>query len=185
MVVRRLAFAVLATAGVPVGHIVGYAVAHPGGAARAAALGGHSYLPGVTSLVVPLGVVTAFAWAIRTSRELGMAGCLRTRHLAAAQLGMFLLQETGERALGDAPIVELLAEPALWCGLAAQILVAHVSVRSIGWLRRAIRHVHHGPRVVASPLRLAVRFLPLMSPRSPVTVTLLGSRAPPSVVVTR
>ena len=86
----------LATAGVAVGHMVGYVIAHPAGNGRAAALGGgHGYLPITATFVVPVGVVAALWWAVRTARDLGIVGTLDWRHLAAAQVALFTLQEVG------------------------------------------------------------------------------------------
>ncbi len=92
----------LAVAGVAVGHIAGYAIAHPDAAGREAALGGHAYLPVAASVIVPLGVLTALVWAVRTARTLHLAGRIDVRHLVVAQLAVFGCQEVAERLVSGA-----------------------------------------------------------------------------------
>ncbi len=182
---RRIAFWLLAVAGVAVGHLAGYAVAHPDAAAREAALGGHAYLPVAASVLVPVGVVAALVWAIRTSRELGLAGTIQVRHLAAAQIALFLLQEVGERGVGGIPVTGALTERGVWIGLAAQLLVAWASTRAVAWVRRTVRSIRPGARVLP---RLLVPQLPTIVPavlRSSLATVRVGSRAPPRSVVFR
>ncbi len=188
---RRLAFWLLTTAGVAVGHVAGYAVAHPAAAAREAALGGHEYLPGAAAVAVPLGVVAALVWAVRTSRDLGLAGSLRVRHLAAAQVAVFAAQEVGERAVtglhpSDA-LVAAVGERGVWFGLAAQVLVAAASVRAVGLVRRLARAVTTGPRrrLLAAPPAPLVPVAALARPATLRTVAPVGRRGPPATARTR
>lgn len=117
----------LATAGVAVGHMVGYVIAHPAGNGRAAALGGgHGYLPITATFVVPVGVVAALWWAVRTARDLGIVGTLDWRRLAAAQVALFTLQEVGERLVGVEGLEAVIAERAVGIGLLMQVVVAFV-----------------------------------------------------------
>lgn len=178
---RRIAFWMLAVAGVALGHIAGYAVAHPNGAVREAALGGHAYLPVTASVVVPLGVATALVWAIRTARSMGMAGEIRCTHLALAQVALFSVQEVGERVASGAGAGTTLGERGVWFGLVAQVLVAFLVTRSVDLVRRVARFVTAGRRpTVDRPVPV-----PPFSPRtvlvsSPAAVA-VGLRAPPGI----
>lgn len=170
----------LATAGVAVGHIVGYAVAHPDAAAREAALGGHAYLPTAAATVIPIGVGAALWWAVKTARSLGLAGSIDWRRLAAAQLGVFAFQEVGERLVGGEAATAVFAERGVWFGLVAQVLVAFVVTRFIDVVRRTVRLVTRGRPVTAQ--------LPRLSFSTPVAARIVvhvptvsvGLRAPPS-----
>lgn len=170
----------LATAGVAVGHIVGYALAHPDGAAREAALGGHAYLPAAAATAIPVGVVAALWWAIRTARSLGLAGQFDWRRLAAAQLAVFAVQELGERVVGGEGAAAVLSERGVWFGILAQIAVAYLAVRGIDLVQRVVRLVSAG-RPVTTRLPLVLLFVPhppvSTSPHATVAV---GLRAPPS-----
>lgn len=179
---RRIAFWMLATAGVAVGHIAGYGLAHPSGAAREAALGGHDYLPGVSSVVIPLGVLVGLAWAIRTARDLGMAGQIQWRHLAAAQVVVFVGQEVAERlAIGSGGLAAVVGERGVWFGLLAQVVVAWAVVRAIDVVRRIVRTITTpGARVLPLDVRPTRRMaVDIVVDRSrPVAV---GARGPPVV----
>ncbi len=177
---HRVAFWMLVTAGVAVGHIAGYALAHPDVAAREAALGGHAYLPAAAATAIPLGVIAALWWSVRTARSLGLAGQIDWRRLAAAQVGVFVLQEIGERLVGGEGIGAVVSERGVWLGLLAQLAVAYLATRGIDLVRRAVRLVT-GLRPVTSRLvRIAVHLSATSAPRlAPATVA-VGLRAPPS-----
>lgn len=179
---RQIAFWMLATAGVAVGHIAGYGLAHPDAAAREAALGGHAYLPGVASIVVPLGVTTALVWAIRTARSLGMAGQIDATRLAAAQVAVFTLQELGERAITGDGALSALGERGVWFGLIAQVVVAHLVSRSVDVVRRIVRAVIAGPRRLTAALgQLTVPSIVAAAPASVISTVAIGPRGPPGV----
>lgn len=176
---RRLAFWMLALAGVAVGHIAGYALAHPGSAAREAALGGHAYLPVAATVVVPIGVVAALVWAIRTARSLGLGGEIEVRHLVAAQVGLFVVQEIGERVLSGDGGVSALAERGVWFGLVAQVVVAWLVCRSVDAVRKAVRFVCAARPYVSGRVQV-VNDGPVTSSLRPViTGVAVGLRAPP------
>lgn len=168
-------------AGVAVGHIVGYALAHPDVATREAALGGHAYLPTVATAVIPLGVLTALWWAVRTARLLGLAGQIDWRRLAAAQVVVFLCQEMGERSVGGEGVSAAVSERGVWFGLLAQIVVAFLVTRGIDAVRRVIRAVTAG-RPITSRLPRHCIVLPAAPVASvaPATVA-VGLRAPPAL----
>lgn len=185
MTTRRVTFWMLATAGVAVGHVLGYAVAHPDTAAREAALGGHAYLPTAAALVVPVGVVVALVYAVRTARALGLQGEISARRLAAAQVGLFLCQELGERAVGGEGLHAVLNERGVWFGLVAQVLVAHLATHGIDLVRRAVRLVVAGRPVTTVALRPAVVFAPTSTPTAVPATVAVGLRAPPVIGSTR
>ena len=182
---RRVTFWMLALAGVAVGHIVGYGLAHPETAAREAALGGHAYLPAAASVAIPLGVVAALVWAVRTGRQLGMAGRIPWRSLAAAQLALFAVQEFGERAVSGDPMTSLLTERGVWLGLLAQVGVAILVTRSVDAVRRVVRMVRPGARRLGDRLRVRMLFVPAATPHVARVSVAVGLRAPPVVSAPR
>ncbi len=171
----------LAVAGVAVGHITGYAIAHPDAAGREAALGGHVYLPIAASAIVPLGVFVALVWGIRTARTLDMAGRIDTRHLVMAQLAIFGAQEIAERIVSGAGAGSALVERGVWVGIVAQVVVAVVVVRSIDLVRRAVRFVSGSRARSVGPALVAAPWLPRSLSWSTETPVAVGLRAPPMV----
>lgn len=172
----------LVVAGVAVGHIAGYAVAYPDAAGREAALGGHGYLPVAAGIVVPLGVVAALVWAVRTARSMGMAGEIETRHLALAQSAVFLCQEVAERVVAGNGVTATLGERGVWFGLLAQVVVAFLVTRAVDLVRRATRFVTGGRQPMGTRLRPTRPLLlhpVLWTTPMPVAV---GLRAPPRSV---
>lgn len=178
---RGAALWMLAVSGVAVGHILGYAAAHPEAAAREAALGGHAYLPSVAVVLVPLGVVAALGWAVCTSRRMGLAGTIPFRTLAIAQLAVFTVQEVGERAVVGDPVSGVVTERGVWLGVVAQILVAHVVTRSIDAVRRVIHLLTGGDRVLRDGIRPRVTFVPVVAAPQRTAAVAVGLRAPPVV----
>ncbi len=169
----------LATAGVAVGHILGYTVAHPSAAAREAALGGHAYLPVASSIVMPLGLLVALAWGVSTARSFGMAGRIDVRRLAAAQVAVFLVQEVTERVVTGDGATAVLTERGVWIGLVAQILVAWAITRSVDLVRRAARFVSAGRQYLGDRPLVTHSFVSLPVFRSTATPVAVGLRAPP------
>lgn len=170
----------LATAGVAVGHIIGYAVAHPDAAAREAALGGHAYLPAAAAAVIPIGVAAALWWAVVTARSLGLAGSIDWRRLAAAQLGVFAFQEVGERLVGGEAATGVFAERGVWFGLIAQVVVAYAVTRLIDVVRRTVRFLSGGRPATARLLRLSLSTPVAATTVAHVPTVSVGLRAPPS-----
>ncbi len=177
---RRLSLWLLATAGVVVGHLLGYAVAHPTGSDRAAALAGHEYLGTVGTVLLPLGLAAAMVTAVRMVRRIGGAPTLVS--LAGLQVALFCVQEVVERIPGPGAPVDVLAERGVWFGIAAQVLVAWLALRLVHCSSALVRLVVGGlaPRSAAAPLR---RVLPLRERTpSPTVSHLLPSRRGPPVV---
>lgn len=176
----------LAVAGVAVGHVLGYAAAHPDAATREAALGGHAYLPVAASVVVPVGIVAALVWAVRTSRQLGVASTIPFRHLAAAQVAVFAVQEVAERLVSGDGATAVLSERGVWFGLVAQLLVAAVVTRALHAVRRVVRAVLRGGRVLQTGLSVRpISFVPASVPRRAPASVAVGLRAPPVVGAAR
>jgi hypothetical protein len=178
---RRIAFWMLAVAGVAVGHIAGYAIAHPDAAGREAALGGHAYLPVAASVLVPLGVVAALAWAVQTARSMGMSGHIDARRLALAQIGVFAVQEVAERIVNGAGAGSALAERGVWIGLVAQVVVALLVTRAVDLASRAVRFVVRGRRPTSTLVADVGPFRPHAVLRSIAAPVAVGLRAPPVV----
>lgn len=182
---RRIAFWMLVVSGVALGHLAGYAVAHPKAASREAALGGHAYLPVTASVLVPLGVATALVWAIRTARAMGMAGEIRCTHLALAQVAVFSLQEVGERVVSGAGAAAALGERGVWFGLVAQVVVAFLITRSVDLVRRVACFVIGGRRPIGDrPVPRSPFVLRSVLVSTPAAVA-VGLRAPPGTGSTR
>lgn len=178
---RRIAFWMLAVAGVAVGHIAGYAIAHPDAAGREAALGGHAYLPVAASVLVPLGVVAALAWSVQAARSMGMSGQLDARRLALAQIGVFAVQEVGERLVSGAGAGTALVERGVWIGLVAQVVVAFLVTRAVDLAARAVRFVVRGRRPTVALPPVVTRVLEQTVLRSTAAPVAVGLRAPPVV----
>lgn len=180
MDLRRLTFWVLAVAGVAVGHVIGYGLAHPDQAARELALVGHSYFSPVATVVVPAGVVLLLVYAVRTGRDLGMGDDLSAARLAGVQLGLFSVQEIVEAFAAGSGISGFAGERGVWFGLVAQVVVARVVVEAVRFVRCVVRCLQAGAASrgerLALPLPAAARrpLVPVMA------VVAVGPRAPPS-----
>lgn len=168
----------LASGGVFVGHIIGYAVAHPDRADRALALSGHAYFGPAAAVVVPVAAVGLLVTAVRMARRLGEAPSVG--ELAVAQVGLFSFQELVERIPGTGAPLDAFAEPGVWAGLVAQVLVAWVVVRAVRATAKVVRHVCSGARPVVSarPVLVVARPTTVVS-CSTVALRLPSRRGPP------
>ncbi len=175
----------LTFAGVAVGHIAGYGLAHPDGAAREVALGGHAYFATAASVVVPLGVFAALGWAVATARTLGMRGRIDVRRLIVAQVVVFAVQEIAERAASGAGLHGALVERGVWFGLLAQVAVAVVVVRGIDLVGRVVRFAIAGPRPRATHAPVSSTFVPRIVSHATGAAVSVGLRAPPAVALAR
>lgn len=145
--VGRLDILIVAAAGVVLGHGLAFAFPHADGHAHDAV---HGYLDAVVPIVAPLALLAAarivLAGARRGARpKLGLVVLLQT--------ALFSAQEAFEALAVGHGLAGLVGEPALWLGLAIQVLLGVF---------------------VTFVLRLAtkVRFLP----RRPPTAALLTGR---------
>lgn len=175
----------LAAAGVAVGHVLGYAAAHPRDVVAHLSLGSHGYLPGAMAIVVPLGIAAGLVHAVRTARLLGVGGAISVRGLAATQLALFGVQEVVERAAtGMSPagvLASLAAEPGVWLGLVAQLLVAWMLVGAVGVTRRIVARAIGRRRLAAARASLAPPAPVQPTVRSRPAVGAVGVRGPPLV----
>lgn len=170
----------LAIGGVFLGHILGYAVAHPDHADRALALSGHAYFGPAAAVVVPVGALALLVTAIRTVRRLGEAPTVG--ELAAVQCGLFMVQEFVERIPGTGNPLDAIAEPGVWAGMLAQVLVAWTAVRLVRATARVVAAVARGARPVSSAQpRLVVPPLAPIVPCRAVALRLPSRRGPPVV----
>jgi hypothetical protein len=121
----RPALVLAAPAGVLGGHAIGYLLA-PGPAGTAAVH--HGYLALVLAVAVPLAAM-AVGWSatVGSGRD-GADSGVALGALLAAQWMLFAGQETVEHALAGHGAAAAFHSPALWCGLAAQVLTALVAV---------------------------------------------------------
>lgn len=119
----RPALLLAAPAGVVGGHAIGYLVA-PGGSSGGAAVH-HGYLALVVAVAVPLAVAAA-AWAATGARR--AAADVSLGPLLLAQWVLFAGQEVAEHAAAGHGAAAVVDSPALWCGLAAQVLTAGAAV---------------------------------------------------------
>jgi hypothetical protein len=167
-------------AAVLAGHWLGYLLA--GSAHGGSHTLHHDYLPAVALVVLPASVAALLLAAVGQG-ALGRerpAGVPSVAALAGAQWTLFVAQELVEHALaGDA--LAVVASPALWVGLAAQVAVATAARLLLGAASWA------GARTVAL-LRCAPRRLPpagrwvIAAVRPPLAGAVLApasSRGPP------
>jgi hypothetical protein len=172
---RRLMIALLVPVGVWLGHALAYTIEGPPGAEVAQQ---HGYLGLAPTLTVPAALLAVTWWAAgRRGRRAELPGALS---LAAVQVALFLVQETAERLAVAGDPLSLLSSPVLWCGLAAQALVAglvallvRAARRTVEALlrrrRRATEPAAVGPTPADRPLR--------RRPRTPVS-----RRGPPPLL---
>lgn len=170
----------LASGGVFIGHILGYAVAHPDHAERTLALSGHAYFGPAAAVVVPLGAIALLVTAVRMARRLDEAPSVG--ELAVVQVGLFLFQELVERIPGTGAPLDAFAEPGVWAGLVAQVLLAALVVRAVRATARVVRHVCSGARPAVSVGALLLVDRPDTTVSwSSVALLLPSRRGPPAV----
>ncbi len=144
-------------------HQLAYLVAHPDPLARAVAADGHAYLePGAR---VGLGVAAAVAVWMMTCRAMRVLGSRipPTRELAGAIGLLFVAQETLERLAQGGTLGDVIAEPAVWIGLALIPFLAGAT---------------HGVLVAGSRLRLPSGRILLPPPPAHGWTVLLSAAAP-------
>ncbi len=123
----RPALILAAPAGVLGGHAIGY-LAAPGPAGVAAVH--HGYLALALAIAVPLAVL-AVGWAVTagaagtgTVAAASRRGAVSVGPLLLGQWTLFVGQEVVEHAATGHGAAAVLHSPALWCGLAAQVVTA-------------------------------------------------------------
>lgn len=164
---------VIAAAGVLVGHAFAYALPHTDGHAHDAV---HAYLHLATPLLMPLALAAMLRLAAAEARR---PGGLRLPGLIGLQAALFCVQEAGERIAVDGSLTALVADPALWSGLAAQAVVAVLVSATVRLTGRALREF--ASRVPVGRAIPAVGFLAVASALRPAAVPVVTQplRGPP------
>jgi hypothetical protein len=166
-----------AWAGLVLGHLLAYALAYPGEAARRSHLAGtgHGWLDVVTlSLLAVVPAVLALT-AIR-SLSAGSRGTTWIR-LAALQVPAFLLIEVAERG---ASFDRALTDPAVLLGLAVQVVVAAVAALLLRGFSRTVAAVAARRRPSRAPSATAPAVAaPDVEPPHLVRLVRSRRRAPP------
>jgi hypothetical protein len=166
-----------AWAGLVLGHLLAYALAYPGQAARRAHLAetGHGWLDVVTlSLLAVVPAVIALT-VVRSLRD-GFTPTTWTR-LAALQVPAFLLIEVAERG---ASFDRALTDPAVLLGLALQLVVAAVAALLLRGFSQAVAAVAASVRPSrARPARAPARPAPDLAPPHLLRLVRARRRAPP------
>lgn len=127
---RRLALGILSTAGVLVAHEFAYTLVSLFSAAVTTG-GDHSYLGLLWSLFGPLAGLAVGRLAIQRVRKLDLGIGVSTQALWLVLLILFLLLETGERALSGHGALSAFTEPAVLVGIALSGPVAYLFQRLI------------------------------------------------------
>ncbi len=174
MAQRRLALAMLALAGVLVGHTAGYGMVHGAGVR-----GGHGYVLPALAVVGPVAVTLAAAAAVAEARRVGLALELSVVRLLGAQVAVYTVQEVGERLLhGD---LGTIIEPGVALGLLAQLPAALVLYCLVRLARRAANRLFSASSACPSE-RIAQSSWPVTTDGSRTLWSPLSTRAPPSFV---
>ena len=164
----RLAVAFLIPAGALAGHAAAYGLVGSHAHAHAHGEPGHAYLAAVAAVAVPL-ALAALVWHACQGASRGRGPTLGP--LLVAQPLLFLGQEGLEHLLSGYGIASLARSPAVRVGLAAQIIVAAMTLLLV----RAARAT--GRAVLATLLRTGAHWPPRPSVRRPPPATSAVSRA--------
>ncbi|MEA2974111.1 MAG: hypothetical protein QOG82_2569 [Actinomycetota bacterium] len=183
----RPALILAAPAGVLVGHAIGY-LAAPGPAGAAAVH--HGYLALVLAVAVPLGVMAvgwaATAGAVSDPRRGPVHRAVPVGPLLLAQWLLFTAQEMVEHAVAGHGAGAALQSPALWCGLAAQIVTAVAVVaiiRASAATGARLVLIFGGPPLVVPRLLRWFRPRPSVSPQLSLVVACPSRGPPPAALV--
>jgi hypothetical protein len=153
---RALLLGPLAFAGAVTGHVLGYLVSHPEAHERSAALlsAGHGSFGRLVTGAAAAGAAALVVLAVRAGRR----EAIRFRWLAARlvplQIAIFALLELAERGFDPQ---RTFGDPAVFVGLAAQILVA----LGAALLARGVEDVVRSFRSLALPRQRAPARSPL------------------------
>ncbi len=165
----------LASAGVLVGHVLGYGAAELLGAASGV---GHGHLDLLLDVAVPLATAALALAALADPRRDGGTSAVSYRRLVAVQTALYLALEFAEH-LGAGHGLSTLATAPVVAGLLAQFVVAiaiHAVVRGarglVHRITEGLRAVTRTPVVLAPAVRSAVL-------HGRTDAHLLGARAPP------
>lgn len=139
------------------GVLVGHGVAHagPGAAPRP----GVGFSDTALVLTAPFAALGLFLLAAGEARR---AHRLRPERLLGAQLALFLVQESVERAAAGIPLGGLLSDPALWAGLAAQLGLVALATLTVRAAARTLRPGRRPARPTTAPRVAGAAAVPLL-----------------------
>lgn len=165
----------LASAGVLVGHVLGYGVADLFGTVVGVE---HGHLDVMLDVTLPLATAAFVLAVLADPRRGGWKGSVSTARFALTQSVLYLAMESAEYVADGQVLAALLAPPVV-AGFVAQLIIA-VAIRAVvGGAQRLVRRiteplraVTHLGREALSPYRLAVL-------HGRTDAHLLGARAPP------
>lgn len=140
----RLGIGGVALASVLAGHAVTYAVVTLGSPAELLAVSGHGYLDAAVRIGFAgflITVLLAFAGRLRSALDgpcrCGVGAADLFPALARLQIGVFSVQEIGERWVAGAPVSGVLQHGLLAIGLVSQLGLATLGARFLRWVLRA------------------------------------------------
>ncbi len=161
-------------------HQLAYLIAHPDPLARAVAADGHAYLEPVARM----GLVVAVAVAVwmMTCRAMRVLGSRipSTWELAGAIGVLFLTQETLERLAQGGTLGDVIAEPAVWVGLALIPLLAR-GTHGVLAAGARLRLPSRRPLIPPPPAHAWTALFPAVAPLRLGVLTSTKARAPPSL----
>ena len=185
--VGRLSFTGLAVAGVVLGHTLAYGIAVGDADLRHTFLAetGHGYWMTAVAAAVVLGLVATIARIGRLllpGRETDDIGARFAARLAAAQVALFLLLETGERLTVGASVTHFFGDHLFTLGVALQVgtaFLVSLALRLVGRAAVAIAAaLRRGPRAASTEAPL--RPIAFARPARPLLVGARTTRGPPS-----
>ena len=123
----RIRLALVAIGGVFAGHTVAYAVAGMathvhGDESHQLHDAMHGYMPTASRIVFPVAAVALLSLLVDVIRR--HSGLSNLGSLARLQIGLFVALETAEHVATGVAAESLLDAPALWLGIAAQLVVS-------------------------------------------------------------
>jgi len=116
--------------GVLVSHTLAYLFDDSGADAGATAVGGHSHLPLLVALAVPLGLAGIVGAGLHGYRGHRLRPSVTT--IAGSQAACYLLLEGIETLAGGRDLTGLFGTSTLWWGLAVQLVVAWAVAAILG-----------------------------------------------------
>jgi len=185
--IGRLSFTGLAVAGVVLGHALAYGIAVGDADLRHTLLAetGHGYWMTAVAAAIVLGLVATAGRIGRLlipRREAGAIGARFVARLAAAQVALFLLLETGERLTVGASVTHFFGDHLLTLGVVLQVgtaFLVSLALRLVGRAAVVIAAALARPPLASARARLRPpAFLPLARPLLAGART---TRGPPSL----
>jgi hypothetical protein len=174
----RIVMALAVPFGFVAGHAAGYGFAHHDHADHAAAMAGHGYFSSLTTVAVPL-LLLSLGCAVWNGRR-GERFDLGIAPMAAQLVTVFGAIELVEHLADGVPMDHILADPALWIGVVAQIAVAFLLqlllrlLYKVGGKLTSAGAFHRGRLALRLPSATSIAF-------RPVFPTTISGRGPPRI----